>query len=74
MTGVILQLNASAASAGQDPAIVSGAVRFMWLSAPALFCYTMCECMKRYLLAQAGASCITFTLNFASHACKSARL
>ncbi|KAK9801885.1 hypothetical protein WJX73_007196 [Symbiochloris irregularis] len=46
------QLNPILKAAGQDPHIVDGAVYFLWLNAPALFCYFMSECMKRYLLAQ----------------------
>ncbi|CAK0783734.1 hypothetical protein CVIRNUC_006933 [Coccomyxa viridis] len=38
--------------AGQEPEIVEGAVMYLQLSAPALWCYVMAECLKRYLLAQ----------------------
>ena len=38
--------------AGQEPAIVKGAVMYLQLSAPALWFYVMAECLKRYLLAQ----------------------
>lgn len=37
---------------GQHEDIVSGAVMYLKLSAPALWCYVMAECLKRYLLAQ----------------------
>ena len=39
-------------TAGQEPEIVEGAVMYLKLSAPALWCYVMAECLKRYLLAQ----------------------
>ena len=31
----------------------SGAVHFIMLNAPALYAYTLSECLKRYLMAQA---------------------
>ena len=43
-------------SAGQHEEIVSGAVMYLQLSAPALYCYVIAECLKRYLLAQVGCS------------------
>ena len=42
-------------AAGQEPEIVEGAVMYLQLSAPALWCYVMAECLKRYLLAQVRA-------------------
>ena len=38
--------------AGQQPDIVAGAVLYLKLSGPALYCYAISECLKRYLLAQ----------------------
>ncbi|EIE25012.1 MATE efflux family protein [Coccomyxa subellipsoidea C-169] len=40
-------------AAGQRKEIVDGAVMYLLLSAPALYCYVIAECLKRYLLAQA---------------------
>ncbi len=40
-------------AAGQKKDIVDGAVMYLLLSAPALYCYVIAECLKRYLLAQA---------------------
>ncbi|CAL8462043.1 g1574 [Coccomyxa elongata] len=39
-------------AAGQKKDIVEGAVMYLLLSAPALYCYVIAECLKRYLLAQ----------------------
>ena len=43
--------------AGQRPEIVSGAVLYLKLSGPALYCYAISECLKRYLLAQVCKIC-----------------
>ena len=43
--------------AGQQADIVAGAVHFVLLNGPALYAYTLAECLKRYLMAQ--ASCQT---------------
>jgi len=39
--------------AGQDEGIVRGAMLYLYLSLPALWCYSVVECVKRYLLSQA---------------------
>jgi hypothetical protein len=39
--------------AGQDEDIVRGAMLYLYLSLPALWCYSVVECVKRYLLSQA---------------------
>ncbi len=44
--------NVCSFAAGQKKDIVEGAVMYLLLSAPALFCYVIAECLKRYLLAQ----------------------
>ena len=50
-----LQQGLASMAAGQEPEIVAGAVMYLQLSAPALWCYAMAECLKRYLLAQVKA-------------------
>ena len=47
--------DASCVIAGQDEDIAGGAVFFMWRLAPALYCFTLNECLKRYLMAQVSA-------------------
>ena len=42
------------AHAAQHPDIVAGAVPFVWMNGPALYCFVMGECLKRYLMAQAS--------------------
>ena len=42
----------SCVGAGQDKEVVEGAMVYLYLSAPALWCYSAVECMKRYLLSQ----------------------
>ena len=43
--------------AGQNPDIVRGAVPFVMWNAPALYFYTLAECLKRYLMAQVRLGC-----------------
>ena len=40
------------AHAAQHPDIVAGAVPFVWMNGPALYCFVLGECLKRYLMAQ----------------------
>lgn len=36
--------------------MVEGAMVYLYLSAPALWCYSVVECIKRYLLSQVPCS------------------
>ena len=52
--------------AGQHQDIVDGAVLYLRLSAPALYCYVVAECLKRYLLAQGVVTPATLVTAFAA--------
>lgn len=62
MSSLFRQCFAGAPRAGQRPEIVAGAVLYLKLSGPALYCYAISECLKRYLLAQV-LLCLRFMCN-----------